>query len=477
MSEGRRLAILAIVLGSYLMSVIDISIVIAALPEVQAGLRFSDTGLSWVQSAYTLAFGGLLLLGARAGDVLGRRRMFIAGIALFTGASLAVGFAQSPGWMIGARAVQGAGAAVLAPATLAMLTTSFQGEERARAIAWYGATAGIGASLGLVLGGVVTDWISWRVGFLINVPIGLLIALAARRVLPANEPQAGRYDLLGALSSTVAMTALVFGLVRAAEYGWESTVAVASLAIGVLLAVLFVLNERRAQQPVMPLRLFADRERAGAYAARLLYLGAMLPFWFFTTQFLQGVLGFTPLQAGVAFLPTTLANFAAALAVPAMTRLLGNARLLALGIALTVLGMGWLSRLDGDAAYLAGALVPMLLIGAGQGATLSPITTSAVARVRAEDAGAASGLVNVAHQLGGSLGLSLLVAVFAAADASGLAGADLLAHRISAALTAATLLLVLALAVVAALIVRTPTAARAAALTSSHPTTAHRSPR
>jgi EmrB/QacA subfamily drug resistance transporter len=450
----RKTPVLVIVLASYLMIVLDISIVICAVPEIRASLDFSPTGLSWVQNAYTLAFGGLLLLGARAGDLLGRRRMFVWGIALFGAASLAVGVAQSPAALITARALQGVGAAILAPATLALLITSFDGEERTRAIALYGATAGIAASVGLVLGGVVTDWISWRVGFLINIPIAVAMVVAAPRFLPETERRTGRYDLAGALGSTLGMTALVFGLVRSAEAGWGDGLTVGAVGAGVLLLIAFVVGERRAAQPVMPLRLFADRERVGAYAGRLLFLGAMLPFWFYTTQFLQSVRGFTPFEAGIAFLPATIVIFAAALAVPGLTQRFGNARLLAAGIAVSCLGMAWLSRLDGDTSYVAGVALPMLLIGGGQGATLSPITTSGMARVPAGDAGAASGLVNVAHQLGGSLGLGILVAVFAAADAPALDGPELLAHRISAALTAGAVMLALALAVVVALIVR-----------------------
>jgi MFS family permease len=193
--------ILAIVLASYLMIVLDISIVITALPSIHEQLDFSATGLSWVQNAYTLAFGGLLLLGARAGDILGRRRMFVAGVAIFTAASLAIGLAQSPAWLVTGRAVQGVGAAILAPATLALLSTSFpEGRERTRAVAWYGSVAGVGASLGLVLGGVVTSWLSWRVAFLINVPIGIALALAARRYLAESERRPGRLDLTDGLA-------------------------------------------------------------------------------------------------------------------------------------------------------------------------------------------------------------------------------------------------------------------------------------
>src|SRR5580704_8162451 len=303
-TASNRTTVLAIVLVSYLMIVLDISIVITALPKIQQGLEFSATGLSWVQNAYTLAFGGLLLLGARAGDILGRRRVFVIGLTIFTAASLLIGSAQSAAWPIASRALQGAGSAILAPSTLALLTASFaEVPERTRAVAYYGAVAGIGASVGLVLGGVIADWISWRVGFFINLPIGALLILAARRHLAESERRPGRLDLIGAMSSTLGMTSLVYGIVRSATAGWSDPFTVAALSIGALLLAFFIRNEWRAEQPIMPLRLLASRERAGAYAARILFLGAMMGFWFFITQFLQIVMGFSPLRAGIGFLP------------------------------------------------------------------------------------------------------------------------------------------------------------------------------
>jgi predicted MFS family arabinose efflux permease len=217
--------------------------------------------------------------------------------------------------------------------TLALLSTSFpEGTERTRAVAYYGAVAGVGASLRLVLGGVVTDWLSWRVGFFVNIPIGIAMALAAPRFLRETERRSGQLDIAGGLSSTLGMTALVYGLVRSADAGWSDGGTIAALAAGVLLLALFVVNERRATQPIMPLRLFAGRERAGAYAGRILFLGAMLGFWFFITQYLQIVSGYSPLQAGIAFLPMTVVNFAVAIVVPRLTHRFGNALLLAGGL-------------------------------------------------------------------------------------------------------------------------------------------------
>ena len=454
---SHRGALLAIILTSYLMIVLDISIVITALPKLQAELGLTSVALSWVQNAYTLAFGGLLLLGARAGDILGRPRMFSVGLALFTLTSLCIGMAPSAAWLLGARAVQGVGAAILAPSTLALLTASFpEGAERTRAVAWYGAVAGIGASVGLVLGGVFADTLSWRVGFFINVPIGIALLHGARRHLAETPRRPGKFDVAGALSSTLGMGSLVYGIVRSASAGWGDVETLATVAVGIVLLVFLVLNESRVAQPIMPLRLFANRERAGAYGARVLFLGAMMGFWFFTTQYLQGVLGFSPFQAGLAFLPMTIANFGVAVAVPRLTRRFGNGRLLAAGLTLTLIGMAWLSRVSADTAYIAGVALPMVLIGIGQGGVLSPLTASGIAGVTVADAGAASGLVNAAHQLGGSLGLGVLVAVFAAAGAAGVDARAELAHRVATSLTAGAGLLVLALAVVVLCIVRRP---------------------
>jgi EmrB/QacA subfamily drug resistance transporter len=460
----KRTALLAIILASYLMIVLDVSIVITALPKIHHALGFSATGLSWVQSAYTLAFGGLLLLGARAGDILGRRRMFVLGIALFTGASLAAGLAQSAAWLLAARAVQGVGAAIAAPSTLALLTASFpEGPERTRAIAYYGAVAGGGGSVGLVLGGMLTDWLSWRWGLFINVPVGIAVMLAAPRVLPETDRRPGRFDLAGALTSTLGISAIVYGIVRSATAGWGDSFTVVSLAAGAALLALFVANERRAEQPITPLRLFRSRERTGAYLARVLFVGAMFGMFFFLTQYLQGVSGYSPLEAGLAFLPMTLVMFSMVFVVPRLAAAVGHARLLAGGVATALVGMAWLSQLSASTPYLTGLALPMVILGIGAGAAFTPLTASGVAGVAPEDAGAASGLVNVAHQLGGSLGVGVLVTVFASATSAHLGARDLLAHRVATSLTGGAAMLALSLLVVLALILRRPAPAEALA--------------
>jgi EmrB/QacA subfamily drug resistance transporter len=448
--------VLATILASYLMIVLDVSIVVTALPKIHADLGFSATGLSWVQNAYALTFGGLLLLGARAGDVFGRRRVFVIGIALFTLASLLGGLAQSPSWLLAARAVQGVGAAIAAPSTLALLTSSFrEGAERTRAIAAYAAVAGGGGSIGLVLGGMLTDWISWRWGFFINVPVGAAVIWLAPRALPETEPRPGRFDLAGAATSVVGMTALVYGFVRAASAGWGDRLTVASFAAGVALLVAFVLIELRAEEPITPLRLFASRHRSGAFLARLFVVGGIFSMFFFLSQFLQGVRGFSALQAGLAFLPMTLLLFAMTRTVPRLALRFGERRLLAGGLLLALLGMAWLSRLSAGTSYFPEIALPLALLGLGMGTAFTPLTTAAVAGVAPEDAGAASGLVNVAQQLGGSLGLGVLVTLFASAShpahprqlASATPQLDL-ANGVAAALTGGTVFLALALTVI-----------------------------
>ena len=445
-------AILVIILVSYFMILLDNSIIFTGLPTIGDAMDLSPVGLSWVQDSYTLVFGGLLLLGARLGDIVGRRRVFVAGLAVFSLASLLVACAPTGGFLIAARALQGIGAAIVAPSSLSLLTASFpEGRERTRAVVWYGAAAGIGASLGLVIGGALTSAVSWRAGFFINVPIGMAMIILAPRYLPRAQRVSGRFDLIGALAATLGMSALVFAIVESAEIGWAAPGTIAALVVGVVFLGVLGLNEARAAQPIMPLHLFASRVRTGAYLARMLYLGAMIGFFFFTTQFLQGVLGYSALQAGVAFFPMTVVNFVVAMAIPRLTRRVGNAPLLAAGVLVTFLGMAWLSRVDAGSTYPTSVALPMALIGAGQGLAFAPLTAAGIRGVEPADAGAASGLVNTAHQLGSALGLGILVAVSATVSASTDTVAGLADH-ISTALTAGAGLLALAVVVTLVLV-------------------------
>jgi EmrB/QacA subfamily drug resistance transporter len=302
LSPGHPGLVLTVILSVQLMVVLDATIVNIALPDIRTALHFSPTSLSWVINAYRLSFGGLLLLGARAGDILGRRRTFLSGIALFTLASLAGGFAASSGQLLAARAVQGIGAALASPSALALLMTMFpQGRERTRAIGLYTAVSIGGSAVGLIAGGMLTQWASWRWVLFVNVPIGVAVIALSRLVLPETARRSGRFDLTGALTSTIGMAALVYGFVHAATDGWADTTTIAAFAVGVVLLVAFVLTELRASSPITPLRLFADRNRSTSYLARLLLVAGMLGMFFFLTQFLQNVLGYSPLKTGVAF--------------------------------------------------------------------------------------------------------------------------------------------------------------------------------
>ena len=450
--NSKPAAILAIILISYFMILLDNSVIFTGLPSIRADLELSPTALSWVQDAYVLVFGGLLLLGARAGDIVGRRRLFVIGLTVFGSASLLIGLAPAGWWLITARALQGIGAAIVAPTSLALITAYFEGEARSRAVAWYAATAGIGASLGLLVGGALTDWVSWRAAFLVNVPIALAMVVGARAVLTETPRLRGSFDVIGALCATLGMGALVFGIIESGETGWGSARVLVALLVGVVLLVALVRNESRAVQPIMPLRLFRSRERSGAYAARMLYLGAMIGFFFFTTQYLQDALGFTPLEAGLGFLPMTLVNFVVALANPRLGARVPNGVLLAGGTAVTLAGMAWLSRAGIGDAYLSSVALPMVMIGAGQGLAFAPLTNAGIAGVAPADAGAASGLVNTAHQLGTALGLAVLSAVALRAGA-GSGGPTAVAEHVRAALTGGSVLLAIALVVVLALVV------------------------
>lgn len=466
-------AILTIVLVSYFMILLDNSVIFTALPSLQADLRLSGTELAWVQNAYTLVFGGFLLLGARAGDILGRKPVFIFGLIVFSIASLLIALSPAAWWIITARAIQGIGAAIVAPSALSLITATFEGKERSRAVAWYSATAGIGASLGLVVGGAMASWFSWRAGFFINVPIGLAMLILAPRFLPRTLALPGRFDLVGAITSTLGVGSLVFAILNAAEYGWGSPATLIGFTVAAVMLSIFIVTESRAAQPIMPLGLFASRTRTGAYLTRLLYLGAMIGFFFFTSQYLQEALGFTPIQAGLAFLPMTLVNFAVAIAIPRLTARFGNTIPLIAGVALTLGGMLWLSHITASSDYLTAVALPMLLIGAGQGLAFAPMTTFGIAGATASDAGAASGVVNTFHQVGSSLGLGVLVAVAGGAVSGSTGGrAATITTEAGAALTAGSVFLLASLVIVLALIVPASAANRRRAAASAAATVA-----
>ncbi len=408
---------LAIIAASQLMVVLDASIVNIALPNIQQALHFSTTSLSWVLNAYTLTFGGLLLLGGRAGDILGRRRVFIFGIALFTLASFLGGLATSSGWLLAARALQGVGGAIASPTALSLITTNFpEGRERNRAFGVFAAVSVSGAAIGLLAGGMLTEWLSWRWVLFVNVPIGIVLALVARLYITESERQPGRFDLSGAMTSTAGMAALVYGFIRAAQSGWTNGLTLASFLAAAVLLSMFLVIETRTRQPITPLHMFRDRNRAGTYAMMLALSAAMFGMFFFITLFVQDVLGYSPLRAGIAFLPITgalvIASQFAARSLPA----LGPRRLMSAGAVLAVAGLAWLSQISVGSGYVDGILGPMMLFGAGMGSLFVPLTIVAVSGVERHEAGAASSLLNVSQQVGGSLGLSILVTVFGTAS-------------------------------------------------------------
>jgi EmrB/QacA subfamily drug resistance transporter len=450
-------------LGAQLMIILDVTVVNIALPHIQAGLGFSATSLSWVINGYTLTFGGLLLLGGRVGDILGRRRTFLAGISIFTLASLAGGLASSAGLLLAARAVQGAGAALASPAVLALVVSGFpEGRERTRALAIYAGVVTGGSSLGLVLGGVITEWLSWRWVLFINVPIGIAVVAVAPLFVAETPRLAGRFDLAGAITSTAGVAALVYGFIRVGGAGWGDHVGWASFGAAAVLLAAFLLTETRVTQPITPLRLFADASRSASYAARLFVVAGMFGMFYFVTLFLQDVLGFSPLRAGVAFLPMTLALFAVSRAAPRLIPVLGSKRMMIIGMLPMIAGMALLWRVSPGTAYWTGVFPAMALFGVGGGLAFVPLTMASLAGVRQEDSGAASSMVNVMQQVGGSLGLAVLVAVFGTASrdaaARPLAGLTavaqqhhVLAHGMSAAFGLAALFDVATLVLIATL--------------------------
>ncbi len=414
---------LALVLCAQLMIVLDMTVVNVALPSIASGLHFSPSGLSWVLNAYALTFGGLLLFGGRLGDLLGRRRVFSAGLALFTIASLAGGLATSAPMLLAARALQGAGGAIASPAVLALIVSSFpEGRERTRALGIFTAVAMGGASLGLVVGGMITQWASWRWVMFINVPIGIAVILAAPYVLAETPRIAGSFDLAGAFTSVTGMSALVYGFIRVSSSGWSDTGTLAAFGVAALLLAAFGVIESRTSQPITPLRLFTDPGRAGSYVARLLVAAGMFGMFFFLTQFLQDVLGFSPLRAGLAFVPMTGTLFAVSRLAPRLIPRYGPRPLMIAGMVPVILGLAWLARITPATGYLSGVLGPMLLLGSGMGVVFVPLTMASLAGVRPEDSGAAASMVNVTQQVGGALGLAILVTVFGNVTRAPLAG-------------------------------------------------------
>ncbi|MFC9548677.1 MFS transporter [Streptomyces sp. SID9913] len=408
---------LLVIASCQLMVVLDITIVNIALPHIQTSLAFSTTSLSWVVSAYTLTFGGLLLLGGRAGDILGRRRVFITGVLLFVLASLLGGLAQQPWQLLAARALQGVGGAIASPTSLALISTTFrEGPERNRAFGVFAAVSAGGGAIGLLAGGILVEWLNWRWVLFVNVPIGVLIALAAPRWIRESERHPGRFDLSGAFTSTAGMVLLVYGFIRAAQDGWRDPLTLASFAAAVVLLVLYIMVEKRSRQPITPLHMFADRNRAGTYGIMLCLAAAMFGMFFFLTLFVQNVLGFSPLQAGVAFLPVSAVIAVGAGLTSRFLPVYGPKPFMVGGGVLAAAGLGWLTLTDVHSTYAGSVLGPMLVFSLGMGMNFVSLTLMALSNVRTAETGAASGLLNATQQVGGSLGLSILVTMSSTAS-------------------------------------------------------------
>ena len=431
-----NLALLVIALAQ-LMVVLDVAIVNVALPSIQRELHFAATDLEWVVNAYAIAFGGLLLLGGRTGDRFGRRRMFVAGALMFTAGSMAGGLATSPAFLIAARAAQGIGAAVLAPTALSLLAATFsQGAQRNRALGVYSAVSAGGGGIGLLMGGVITNYLSWRWIMFVNVPIGLLLAFAAPRVLIRGEGKPGRLDLPGALTATAGVSLLVYGLARVATHDWSDGVTRATLAIAVTLLATFVALEARGRHPLMPLRIFANRNRSGAYGLSLAIGASLSGMLFLLTLFLQNVLGFSPLQAGFAFLPTALGVVVGAGLTSRLIGRVGPRVPMTTGALLAATGMFWLSAVTAHATYFADIFGPLVVLAIGLGMAFVSTSVIAISGVIPDESGLASALLNVGRQLGGSLGIAIMGTIATTVTRGQLATGPLTQAAANRALTA-----------------------------------------
>lgn len=418
--DRNRWRALAVIAVAQLMVVLDASVVIVALPSAQRALHISIANRQWVMTAYTLAFGTLLLLGGRIADYLGRRRMFVIGLLGFAAASALGGLAQSSAMLFGARGLQGAFAAVMAPSALSLLTTTFTEErERARAFGVYSAIAGGGAAIGLVLGGTLTQYASWRWTLLINVPIAVLAAVAATRVVKESRaPARGGYDLVGATTVTGALFMLVYGFTTASTDGWSSPITLGLLAASIAGLALFVAIELRSSHPLLPMRVVLERNRGGAFLASLLVGSAMLGTFLFLTYFLQGTLHYSAVKTGFAFLPFSLGVITGATISSRMLPRFGPRLLLSGGMAIAGLGLALFTQLHLDSSYWALLLPAEVVVSFGMGLAFVPMSSTALVGVDPDDAGVASALVNTTQQAGSSLGTALLNTIAASATAS-----------------------------------------------------------
>ena len=403
--------VLVLVCLAQFMVILDATITNVALPSIQTDLGMSDANLQWVVNAYALLFGGFLLLGGRAGDLIGRKRVFLAGVILFTVASLLCGLAPSETWLIVARGLQGLGAALVSPAALSIVTTTFrEGAERTKAMGVWAAIAVGGGAVGLLLGGVLTDTLSWPWIFFVNVPVGIATFLFSLRLVPESkdEEMHRSFDVAGAVTVTAGLIALVYGIVRSGEAGWGSAEVIGFMALAAVMLAAFVVIERRSAEPLVRLSIFAVRTVRGANVAMFVVACGLFAMFFFNTLYVQRVLGFSPLEAGLAFLPFTLGIIVGAGLSQKLLPALGAREVPLLGLTLAAAGLLLFLRLTPDGTYVADLLPGIMLTSIGMGLTFVPVTLIATSGIPHGDAGLASGLFNTSQQIGGALGLAVL---------------------------------------------------------------------
>jgi EmrB/QacA subfamily drug resistance transporter len=430
----RRWLALALLATAQFVVVLDASIVNVALPSIGRGLHFSQNSLSWVVNAYVLTFGGFLLLGGRVADLLGRRAVFIAGLIVFAAASFAAGLAQSEAWLIAARLVQGFGAALLSPAALSIVTTTFtEGAERNKALGIWGAVAGSGGAAGVLLGGLLTSGAGWQWVFYVNTPIGIAAALLAPRLIAESRAAADarRFDIAGAVSVTAGLSLLVYALVDANKAGWGSVQTIVMLASAAALLVAFAAIELRAKAPLMPRRIFQIRTVTGANVTGLLIGASLFSMFFFISLYMQQVLGYGAMKAGVSYLPLAVSIIVSAGVASQLVNRVGFKPVLLTGMALIAGGLVWFAQVPEHGSYLSNLVGPMLLAAVGLGFSFVPVTIAAVAGVSDRDAGLASGLINTAQQVGGALGLAVLATVANSRTTSVLSSTHDLKHALT----------------------------------------------
>jgi EmrB/QacA subfamily drug resistance transporter len=429
-SDARRTAgvnasaVLAIVAVAQFMVILDASIVNVALPTIKRDVGFSEQNLSWILNSYTLIFGGFLLLGGRLADRLGRRRLFVAGIALFSAASLVCGVSQSEGMLLVARGFQGLGGALVSPAALSIILTTFaEGPERNRALAVWGAIAGAGGAVGLLLGGVLVEVLSWRWVFFVNVPIGVAVLALAPRIIPESRSESvakSGYDVEGAVAITLGTMALVFTLIKADSWGWTSARTIAGFVVAAVLIVAFVVIERRHEDPLVPLRIFSNRSLSAADATLLVMVAALFGMFFFLTLYLQQVLGYSALKTGIAYLPLSLSIIGASGVASRFVDRFTPKPILVAGLLISSAGFVLLTSISGHGDYASHVLPAMIILGVGMGMSFVPVTIAGTSGVAPEDSGLASGLLNTTQQVGGSLGLAILSSIATSRTTSGL---------------------------------------------------------